>query len=189
MVRTLCLTALLATIAGPALAHPGHAESGFLHPLTGTDHLLAMVGVGMWAAFLSTRRRSAALLVPLAFMAMMAVGAAAGFAGIKLPFSEAGVLASVFMLGALIAAAVRMPLAAAMLVVGGFALLHGYAHAGEAPEGDPGRYILGFLAATALLHAVGLGLGKGAQRLVGDLGLRAMGGLVLVGGAYVVMAH
>ena len=190
MARTLCLTALLVmTIAGPAFAHPGHAESGFLHPLTGADHLLAMVGAGMWAALLSTRRPAAALLVPAAFMAMMAAGAAAGFAGIKLPFSEAGVLASVFMLGGLVMAAVRLPLVAALLVVGWFAMLHGYAHAIEAPAGDPGRYIVGFLAATALLHAVGLGLGKGAQRLVGDLGLRAMGGVVLAGGAWVLVAH
>jgi urease accessory protein len=77
----------------------------------------------------------------------------------------------------------------ATLLVGGFAMLHGYAHAIEAPAGDPGRYIVGFMAATALLHALGLGLGKGAQRLVGDLGLRAMGGLILVGGAYVLVAN
>src|SRR5579871_6278757 len=127
MTRTLALTTLLVALAGPAFAHPGHAESGFMHPLTGADHLLAMVGVGMWAAFLSVRRPAAALLVPVAFLGMMAVGAAAGFAGIKLPFSEAGVLASVFMLGALILAAVRLPLVIAMLVVGWFALLHGYA--------------------------------------------------------------
>ena len=190
MARTLCLAALLVmTIAGPAFAHPGHAESGFLHPLTGTDHLLAMVSAGMWAALLSTRRPVAALLVPAAFMAMMAAGAAAGFAGIKLPFSEAGVLASIFILGGLVMAAVRLPLAAAMLVVVSFAVLHGYAHAIEAPAGDPGRYMMGFMVATALLHAVGLGLGKGAQRLVGDLGLRAMGGLVLAGGAWVLVAH
>src|SRR5258708_8249730 len=190
MARTLCLTALLAmTIAVPAFAHPGHAGSGFWHPMTGADQLLAMVGAGMWAALLSTRRPAAALLVPAAFLAMMAAGAAAGFAGIKLPFSEAGVLASVFMLGGLVMAAVRLPLATAMLVVGWFALLHGYAHASEAPAGDPGRYIAGFLAATALLHAVGLGLGKGAPRLVGDLGLRAMGGLILAGGASLLVGH
>src|SRR5262249_41426903 len=123
MARTLGLTALLVALAGPAMAHPGHVGSGFLHPLTGTDHLLAMVGVGLWAAFLSTRRPWAALLVPAAFMTMMATGAAAGFAGIKLPFSEAGILASVLMLGGLIVAAVRLPMAAAMLVVGWFALL------------------------------------------------------------------
>src|ERR1700745_628591 len=133
MVRTLSLIALLVTIAGPAFAHPGHAEPGFLHPLTGAHPRLAMVGAGMWAAFLSTRRPAAAVLVPAAFMAMMAAGAAAGFAGIKLPFSEAGVLPSFFLLGGLVMAAVRLPLATAMLVVGCFAMLHGYAHAIEAP--------------------------------------------------------
>ena len=120
---------------------------------------------------------------------MMAFGAAAGFAGIKLPFSEAGVIASIFMLGGLVLAAVRLPIATAMLVVGWFAMLHGYSHAIEAPAGDPGRYILGFLAATALLHAVGLGLGGVVQRLAGNLGLRAMGGLVMAGGALVLVAH
>ncbi len=189
MTRTLALTTLLVALAGPAFAHPGHAESGFMHPLTGADHLLAMVGVGLWAALLSVKRPAAALLVPGAFLAMMATGAVAGFAGIKLPLSEAGVLASIFMVGALIVAAVRLPLVAAMLVVCGFALVHGYAHAIEAPEGDPGRYIMGFLAATTLLLGLGLGLGKGAQRWVGDFGLRAMGGLVLAGGAYVLIAQ
>jgi urease accessory protein len=189
MVRTLTLTTVLVVLAGPAFAHPGHVESGFLHPLTGADHLLAMIGVGLWAALLSARRPAAAVLVPAAFLAMMAAGAAAGFAGIKLPFSEAGVLASIFMVGALIMAAVRLPLAVAMLVVGWFAALHGYAHAIEAPEGDPGRYIVGFLTATALLLGLGLGLGKGAQRWVGDLGLRALGGVVLAGGAYVLIAQ
>src|SRR5260370_42172988 len=115
MARTLCLAALLAmTIDGPAFAHPGHAESGFLHPLTGADHLLAMVGAGMWAALLSTRRPAAALLVPAAFLAMMAAGAAARFAGIKLPFSEAGGLGSVFILGRLGMGSWRLPLAPAM---------------------------------------------------------------------------
>ena len=154
MLRTLCLTALLAmTIASPAFAHPGHAESGFLHPLTGTDHLLAMVGAGMWAALLSTRRPAAALLVPAAFMAMMAAGAAAGFAGIKLPVSEAGVLASIFILGALVMAAVRVPLATSMLAVGWFAMRCGYAHATEAPEGDPGRNIVDLAGGACVLAA------------------------------------
>jgi len=188
MVRTLCLAASMLALAGPAVAHSGHVESGFWHPLTGGDHLLAMVGAGMWAALLAVRRPWAALLVPAAFMTMMAAGAAAGFAGIKLPFSEAGVLASVFMLGGLVVAAVRLPLAIAMLVVGWFASLHGYAHAIEAPSGDPGLYIVGFLASTALLHSLGLGFGWSAQRLVGDLGLRTLGCLVVAGGAYVLVA-
>ncbi|MFI5000696.1 MAG: HupE/UreJ family protein [Reyranellales bacterium] len=189
MLRTISLMVLLLGVAGPALAHPGHDASGFLHPFTGYDHLLAMIGAGMWAALLAVRRPAAAFFVPAAFMAMMAVGAAAGFAGIKLPLAEAGVLASVFMLGGLVMAAVRVPVASAMVVVGMFAALHGYAHAVDAPVIDPGRYILGFLAATALLHAAGLGLGWVAQRLVGDLGLRAMGALLLAGGTLVLVGH
>src|SRR5437870_4841072 len=84
--------------------------------MTGADHFLAMVAVGMWAAFLATRRPAAAFWVPASFMLMMAIGAAAGFAGIKLPFSEAGIIASVFMLGGLVVAAVRLPIATAMLL-------------------------------------------------------------------------
>jgi urease accessory protein len=188
MVRILGLSALFLAFAGPAFAHAAHAGSGFLHPLTGADHLLAMVGAGMWAAFLATRRPTAAFWVPAAFMMMMAFGAAAGFAGMKLPFSEAGVIASVFMLGGLVLAAVRLPVAGAMMLVGWFAALHGYSHAVEAPAGDPGSYMLGFLPATALLHAVGLGLGWGAQRAAGSLGMRALGGLVMVGGVLVLAA-
>ncbi len=183
--RVACLATLL-LVAGPALAHPGHGGSGFLHPFTGADHLLAMVGVGMWAWLLSARQRSMSLLVPAAFLVMMALGAAAGFAGIKLPLAEAAILASVFLLGGLVLAAVRLPLAAAMALVGLFAIFHGYAHAAEAPSVGPAIYILSFLAATALLNGVGLALGWAAQRLIGDVGLRALGGLVLAGGALVL---
>jgi len=189
MARAICLSLLLLAIAGPAFALSGHAGSGFLHPLTDYGHILSMVGVGLWAALLGVRRPSARLMVPAAFIGLMAIGAAAGFAGIKLPFSEAGVLAAVFMLGGLIIAAVRVPVGTAMLVVGWFALLQGYAHAVAAPPADPGSYILGFLAATALLHAVGVGLGGVAHRLLGTLGMRALGVLVLAAGAFVLAAN
>jgi urease accessory protein len=189
MARALSLAALLMVLAGPAVAHPGHTASGFWHPFTGLDHLLAMVGAGMWAAFLAGRRPSAAFYVPAAFLYMMAIGAAAGFAGINLPFSEAGVIASVFMLGGLVVAAVRVPTATAMIIVGWFATLHGYAHAIEAPVGNPGHYMLGFLLATAILHTLGLGLGWVVERLTGSFGLRTLGGLVVAGGALVLAPH
>jgi urease accessory protein len=189
LLRAAALIAGIVAIAGPALAHPGHLESGFLHPFTGYDHLLAMVGAGMWAALLAVRRPSAAFLVPSAFMLMMAVGAAAGFAGIKVPLAEAGVLASVFMLGGLVMAAVRVPITTAIIVVGWFAMLHGYAHAMDSPVEDPGTYIVGFLAATAILHSVGLALGWAAQRVIGDVGMRALGCLVVAGGALVLASH
>ncbi len=189
MIRTICLTALLLALAGPAAAHPGHEVSGFLHPFTGIDHLLAMVGVGIWSAFLAVRKPAAALLVPATFLAMMAVGATAGFAGTKLPLVEAVVLGSVFIFGGLSMNAVRLPAAAAMTVAGLFAFFHGYAHALEAPGAGAGAYILGFLAASTLLQAAGLGLGQAALRLFGDLGLSAMGGAVVAGGALVLIAQ
>jgi urease accessory protein len=189
MARVLGLSVLYLALANPAFAHSSHVDSGFLHPLTGPDHVLAMIGAGMWAAFLAARKPAAALGVPLAFMVMMAFGAAAGFAGIKLPFSEAGVIASIFMLGGLVLAGVRVPTATAMLIVGWFAMLHGYSHALEAPAGNPGGYMLGFLAATTLLQGLGLGLGRVVQKLTGNLGLQALGGLVMAGGAVVLVAH
>lgn len=189
MRRMIWLSGSLLMVAGPALAHPGHEDSGFLHPFTGLDHLLAMVGVGLWAALLAERKPVIALLVPASFLGMMAIGAAAGFAGIKLPLVEAGILASIFVIGGLIIGAVRLPVAWAMAVVGLFAVFHGYAHALEAPSSGTGAYILGFLAATALLQGAGLALGWGARRAVGNLGVRALGGVVLAAGAVTLIAQ
>ena len=189
MPRMISFAALLLAAAGPALAHPGHEGSGFLHPFTGIDHLLVKVGVGLWASLLATRKPALSFLVPASFLVMMAVGAAAGFAGIKLPLAEAAILASVFVIGGLIMGGVRLPAAWAMALVGLFALFHGYGHALEAPASGAGGYILGFLTATALLQAVGLGLGWLARRAHGDLGLRALGGMVLAGGALVLITN
>jgi urease accessory protein len=148
-----------------------------------------MTGVGLWAALLASRKPSAAFLVPLSFVVMMAIGAAAGFAGIKLPIAEAGILASVFLLGGLVLVAVRVPAPAAMGVVALFAIFHGYVHALEAPTADTGEYMLGFLAATTILLATGAGLGWVVRRLVGDVGLRALGGLILAGGAFILVTQ
>src|SRR5262245_55349664 len=122
----LMLPFLMIGAAAPAVAHPGHDMSGFLHPLTGADHLLAMLGVGLWASLLAARKPAAAWCVPASFLVMMGAGAAAGFAGIKLPLVEAVIAASVVAIGILIMAAVRLPAVAAMAVVGLFALYHGY---------------------------------------------------------------
>jgi urease accessory protein len=187
--RTLWLSTLLAVAAVPALAHPGHVDDGFLHPLTGLDHILAIVGFGLWAAVLAARKPSVLFLLPVSFVAMMACGAAAGFAGMKLPIAEAGILASVFLLGGLVLIAVRVAAPTAMGVVALFAIFHGYVHALEAPTADTGEYMLGFLAATTLLLGVGVGLGWVVRRLVGDLGLRALGGLILAGGAYILVTQ
>jgi urease accessory protein len=185
-IRTFCLSVFLIFAAAPAFAHPGHAGSGFVHPFTGLDHLLAVIGVGVWASLVASRKPSAVLSMPAAFIVVMAVGAAAGFAGINLPIAEAAILASVFSLGGLVLIAVRMPATAAIALVALFALFHGYAHAVEAPAVNTGVYMLGFLSATAILLSVGLALGWVVRRLAGDLGVRALGGLILAGGALVL---
>src|ERR1700675_2181527 len=108
MLRTISLTVLLLATAGPALAHTGHDQMGFPHPFPGSAHLLVFLGVGLWPSLLATRKPAASFLVPASFVVMMAVGAAAGFAGIKLPLVEAAILASAFVIGGLIMGAVRL---------------------------------------------------------------------------------
>jgi len=179
-------------IATPAWAHPGHEAGGlaqgFLHPLGGLDHVLAMVAVGLIAARIGGR---ALLLVPASFLGMMAVGGAAGAAGSSLPYVETGIALSVVVLGAVLALGAVPPVAGAMALVGAFAVFHGFAHGAEMPGVASGlAYGLGFLAATALLHAAGLGLGLAARRLdarpvwrVAGAGLAAAG-LGLLSGAF-----
>ncbi len=123
MPRTICLAALLLAAAGPALAHPGHEGSGFLHPFTGIDHFLVMVGVGLWASLLAARKPAAAVLVPASFLVMMAVGAAAGFAGIKLPLVEAVRPMPVFEIGDLFMGEVRPATASSRTVADLFEVL------------------------------------------------------------------
>ena len=157
---------LLAAIPAIASAHPGHDgghgfgwdfSGGFAHPLSGWDHLLAMVAVGLWAAQLGGRAR---WLVPAAFVSVMTLGAVLGHGGFQIPGTEQGIAASVLVLGLLVATAARLPVSIGMAVVGVFALFHGIAHGAEMPATAAGlEYGLGFVLATALLHAAGLGLG------------------------------
>jgi len=181
--------ATLALVFAPVLAHahPGHDANGFAagvsHPLHGLDHLLAMVAVGLWAAQLGGRAR---WVVPASFVSVMALGGALGMAGVALPFAEQGIFASVLMLGVLIAAAVRMPLAASAALVGLFALCHGHAHGLEMPATATGlTYGAGFVFATALLHATGIGAGLLIQHYAQAVWLRATG--VAVGAASILL--
>lgn len=159
----------LSTLLLPSLAfaHTGVGAThgfwhGFSHPLTGLDHILAMVMVGVFAFQLGGR---AVWAVPAAFVGVMAVGGALGVAGIPLPFVELGIALSVIVLGAVVALNLRAPVAAAMALVGFFALFHGHAHGAEMPESAGGlAYGLGFMLATALLHAAGVGAGFGLAR-------------------------
>jgi urease accessory protein len=155
--RTLGATALLLALMAPPLwAHPGAGAGvfhGLAHPLAGTDHLLAMLAVGLWAA---QGDRQRVWLLPLAFVLGMIGGGVLGMSGVGLPAVEAGILMSVVLLGALIALALRPPLVAGVLLVALFGLFHGHAHGTEMPLGISGlTYAAGFTAATAMLHAAG----------------------------------
>lgn len=163
MTRLLSISLLLA-FAAPAFAHPGHDlhgagfVAGLTHPMLGLDHLLAMLIVGVWAAQLGGKARA---LVPLSFMAVMAIGAGLATYGLAPPQIEAGIAVSLLLLGLLAMAALRVPLAPAMLLVGVFALFHGAAHGLELPTlAHPGLFALGFLMSTAALHAIGVALGS-----------------------------
>jgi urease accessory protein len=182
------LTALAAGVlaATGAQAHVGvephiHGDliAGALHPLTGPDHIAAMVAVGLWAAALGGRAMWA---VPAAFVSVLAFGAVLGVMGVALPAVEPMIAVSVIALGLLTAFAVRVPMPAAAALVGFFALFHGHAHGAEMPSmANPMLYGLGFVVATALLHGAGLGLGLVAGRTTGVLA-RVAGAAVAVFG-------
>ncbi len=165
-----------------AHAHPGHAVSGlthgFSHPLSGLDHLLAMLAVGLWAGQLGGRAR---WQVPAAFLGVMILGGMLGMVGVSIPALEQGILTSVLVLGVLIAAAVRLPAEGSVAIVSAFALFHGIAHGGEMPGGVSGLgYAGGFALATALLHLVGLGLGLIAVEVRQTRYVRFAGGAIAI---------
>lgn len=179
--RLAVIAALLMPVA--ALAHPGHEQSGFtagvMHPLSGIDHLAAMIAVGLWAAQLGGRLRWA---VPLSFVSLMLIGAALGLSGWQFGAVEQGIAASVCVLGLLLAGAVRLPAVVCVALTGAFATFHGYAHGVEAPAASMTGYISGFAVSTVALHGVGLLaaalLVRGQQPQV----LRWAGSVVAVGG-------
>lgn len=163
----------------------GTADGGFLrgllHPLTGSDHLLAMVAVGLWGAFLQA---PLVWQLPLLFPAFMVVGAVAALAGLAVPQVEAGVALSVLVLGAAIAAAWRAPVAAALAPVALFGFLHGYAHGVELPEAaSPAAFAAGFVLASGLLHGTGIAIGSVRTRPHGTTALRLVGGAIAAVGA------
>ncbi len=177
---------LMAAALGPAAhAHTGIGEvsgfaAGFGHPFTGLDHLLAMVAAGLWAAQIGGR---ATWKIPAAFVGVMLLGGAAGMLGVRLPFVEQGIVASVLALGALVAVAWRWPAAAGAALVGLFAFFHGHAHGSEMPPGAGAlAYSAGFGLATALLHLTGIALAEASRRVFdGRLTRLAGGAIALLG--------
>lgn len=172
-------------LAGPAAAHTGGIvgglQSGFLHPITGLDHVVAMVAVGLWGGILG---RPALWLLPVTFPLAMAASGAAAVAGLDLAGVETMIALSGVVLGLLVLLAVRPPLWLAMTIVGVFAVFHGYAHGKELPEAaNPSFYALGFVVATGLLHLLGIAIGVLWQWRPGQVAVRAVGAAIAVAGA------
>ena len=184
--------AALSALSGTAAAHTdelaaGGFVSGVLHPLLGLDHLVAMVAVGLWGAFLG---RPAIWLLPVVFPSVMALGGALGIAGVPMPAVEIGIAASGLLLGLAVALAWRAPLALAAVLVGAFAIFHGHAHGTELPAAaNPLAYAAGFVLATGALHLAGIGFGELTRFRRGAWLVRGAGAVVaLVGATFLVGA-
>jgi urease accessory protein len=185
------LLVLSAVLSSPAaLAHEqtgvaGGLTSGFLHPLTGLDHLVAMVAVGIWGAELGA---PAIWLLPITFPLVMALGGVLGVLGVALPATELVIALSALVLGAAVAARLRLPFAAAAAIVAVFAIFHGHAHGVELPRAaSPLAYGVGFVVATGLLHVCGIAIGTLARWPAGLRAIRTLGvGIAALGGYFLL---
>ncbi|MBY6201638.1 HupE/UreJ family protein [Maritalea mobilis] len=186
--RAALLALPLMLLAAQAGAHTGEGintgfASGFWHPILGWDHVVAMVAVGLWGAFLGS---PSIWILPVVFPLVMAVGGAMGVVGMPLPAVETGIALSGVILGLLIAFAVRAPIWVAAVIVGVFAIFHGHAHGTELPEAfSPYGYAVGFVVGTGLLHMIGIAFGFLTKSEIGKTAVRGAGGVIaLVGAAF-----
>lgn len=185
--------AIIAMVPGFAFAHPGHTTAadgfltGVLHPLSGVDHVVVMIALGIWAAQLGA---PAMWLLPVAFPLVVALGEAAGTLGLPVPGIEIGIALSAIVFGLLIAFSIRRPqgIAESALLgttVAAFAIFHGYAHGAELPQSANALwYSVGFVIATALLHGLGILLGVAGRGAAGRAALRLVGFAVTLCGVY-----
>lgn len=189
MNKRLIFAALLLCTVAAVQAHTAQGSvngfiAGVLHPLTGFDHLLAMVAVGIWGATLG---RPLVWALPVVFPMLMVAGGILGISGVELPFVETGIAASVLVLGLAIAAAWRAPLAVAIAIVGVFGVFHGYAHGAELPSAaQPAAYVAGFVLCTGALHLAGVALGTLNKRPHGATTLRTGGVLLAMAGLWLL---
>lgn len=187
--RAAAIAGLAAVFVASAPAHShdgtglaGGFVAGFQHPLLGLDHMLAMVSVGLWGAFLG---RPLVIALPVLFPIAMAIGAAAGMLALPVPPVELGIAASVLTLGLMILLAVRASVSIACAIVGMFAVFHGYAHGLELPSAaDPVGYTSGFILSTGLLHVAGITIGMLRRVPAGTQALRATGGVIAAFGVW-----
>ena len=174
-----------------SLAHTGATQTtgfmhGFGHPIGGVDHILAMIAVGIWAAQIGGK---ALFVVPSTFVAFMILGGLVGFSGFPGLFIETGISVSILIFGIFVAGAFKLPLAYSSLIVGVFALFHGYAHGAEMPISiSAASYAFGFAISTAFLHLSGIGLGLLTQRTNLHKINRYAGGVIALGGVYLAIA-
>ncbi|MGJ4892900.1 HupE/UreJ family protein [Bradyrhizobium sp. HKCCYLRH3099] len=182
---------LLALTASPGLAHEqtgvgGGLASGLLHPLTGLDHLVAMVAVGIWGAQLGG---VAVWVLPIVFPMVMAFGAVLGILKIGLPVPELVIALSGLILGLAVAMRIRVPFVAAAAIVAVFAIFHGHAHGVELPSAaNPLAYGCGFVVATGLLHACGITIGALARWPAGERVIQGVGAAIAALGGYFLVA-
>jgi len=186
LVPGLPLTLALLLATAPAQAHGGSVAGGFLggfgHPVFGPDHIVAMVAVGLWGAFLGA---PAIWILPVTFPLVMACGGVLGILGVALPGVETGIALSAIVLGLMVALAARPPLWLAAIMVGVLAIFHGHAHGAELPPGaDAVAFSIGFVVATGLLHVCGIAFGRLARWPAGRIAVRAAGGIIALAGLF-----
>jgi len=186
MLRTIALAAFaIAMSSGAATAHiegglVGGFGGGFAHPILGADHIAAMVAVGLWGAFLGA---PAIWLLPIVFPLVMAFGGILGIIGVPLPSVEIGIAVSALVLGLMVALAVKPHLAVAAVMVGAFAIFHGYAHGAELPDGGNAvAYSAGFVIATGFLHLCGIAIGLLTRWPAGVTAVRLTGSAIAIAG-------
>ncbi len=173
------------------MAHTGVGDTsgfihGFSHPIGGLDHMLAMVAVGLWASQLGGKSLYA---VPMAFVGMMLVGGIIAFLNISLPYIETAILTSVIVLGSMIAFGVKANFLISSLIVGSFAIFHGYAHGAEMPvEAGSLAYSAGFVLATSILHIIGILIGLSLAKLQTSNFTRIGGGVIATSGLLLAFA-
>ncbi|WGR75106.1 MULTISPECIES: HupE/UreJ family protein [unclassified Bradyrhizobium] len=189
-INALTAIAILA-LAQPAFAHEqagvgGGLVQGLLHPLTGVDHLIAMVAVGIWGAQLGA---PAIWVLPITFPLVMALGGVLGVLKVPLPVPEAVIAMSALVLGAAVALRLRLPFAVAAIIVAVFAIFHGHAHGAELPtSANPLAYGLGFVVATGLLHLCGILIGALTRWSAGERLIQGLGVVIAILGGY-FLAH
>ncbi|MGB0941137.1 MAG: HupE/UreJ family protein [Marinomonas sp.] len=184
------VVAALASITSSAFAHSGHEASmpfmsGFLHPMMGFDHLIAMFAVGLWGARLGGKAIFAA---PFAFVGTMIIGFGLAIAGMSIPYIEQGIIASVIFLGLVLAFSARLPLVFSSGLVAVFAFFHGAAHGMELPaDAHATGFAMGFAAASIFFHLIGMAFNKAIEPLNQKLVSRMTGSLIALSGVFLAV--